>query len=85
MQALKVKMVKINYFAATGQTTPGGDTFDLKQILAGVHENDCIAFVPGVSQAADMAKLWQYGVAFIQGEYLQGPSQEMNYEFTDVT
>jgi diguanylate cyclase (GGDEF)-like protein/PAS domain S-box-containing protein len=85
MQALKVKMVKINYFAATGQTTPGGDTFDLKQILAGVHENDCIAFVPGVSQAADMAKLWQYGAAFIQGEYLQGPSQEMNYEFTDVT
>lgn len=85
MQALKVKMVKINYFAATGQKTPEGDTFDLKEILAGVNENDCIAFVPGVSAAADMAKLWQYGAAFIQGEYLQGPSQEMNYEFTDIT
>jgi PAS domain S-box-containing protein len=85
MQALKVKMVKINYFAATGQKTPEGDTFDLKEILAAVNENDGIGFVPGVSQAADMAKLWQYGAAFIQGEYLQGPNKEMNYEFTDIT
>jgi diguanylate cyclase (GGDEF)-like protein/PAS domain S-box-containing protein len=85
MQALKVKMVKINYFAATGQNTPDGDTFDLKEILAGVNEIDGIAFVPGVSKAADIAKIWQYGAAFIQGEYLQGPSLEMNYEFTDMS
>jgi diguanylate cyclase (GGDEF)-like protein/PAS domain S-box-containing protein len=84
MQALQVKMVKINYFAATGQKTSEGDTFDLKQILADVNNNDCVAFVPGVSQAADMAKLWQYGAAFIQGEYLQGPSPDMHYEFTDI-
>jgi EAL domain-containing protein (putative c-di-GMP-specific phosphodiesterase class I) len=49
-----------------------------------LNDNDCIAFVPGVSQAADMAKLWQYGAAFIQGEYLQEPSPDMNYEFTDI-
>jgi diguanylate cyclase (GGDEF)-like protein/PAS domain S-box-containing protein len=85
MAALKVKMVKINYFAATGQKTPDGDTFDLKEILADVNKIDGTAFVPGVSQAADMAKLWQYGAAFIQGEYLQGPRLEMNYEFSDMS
>lgn len=29
-----------------------------------------------------MAALWQTGVNYIQGYFLQGPSPKMNYEFS---
>ena len=32
--------------------------------------------------ASVLATLWQAGVNYIQGHYLQGPSQSMNYDFS---
>ena len=41
--------------------------------------------MPGVEGAGVMAVLWQLGVNFIQGNYLQAATAEMQYEFTDLT
>ena len=54
----------------------------LKQLLAGVHEQNKLSIVPFVDSATVLATLWQAGVGYIQGRYLQGPSQSMDYDFS---
>ncbi|TWI52404.1 PAS domain S-box-containing protein/diguanylate cyclase (GGDEF)-like protein [Pseudomonas duriflava] len=54
----------------------------LKALIASVHEHEKLCIVPFVESASILATLWQSGVNYIQGYYLQEPSQAMNYEFT---
>ena len=41
--------------------------------------------MPGGGGAGGLAGLWQRGVNFIQGNYLQAATAEMQYECTDLT
>ncbi|MFG3453735.1 EAL domain-containing protein [Stutzerimonas stutzeri] len=54
----------------------------LKQLLADLHEQAKQTIVPFVDSATALATLWQAGVGYIQGQYLQGPSQSMDYNFS---
>ncbi len=54
----------------------------LKQLLAQLHEQAKQTIVPFVDSATVLATLWQAGVGYIQGQYLQGPSQSMDYDFS---
>ena len=40
-----------------------------------------ITIVPFVENASALSKLWQAGVHYIQGYYLQEPNANMNYDF----
>ncbi len=54
----------------------------LKTLLAELHEQRKQSIVPFVESATVLATLWQAGVSYIQGHYLQGPSQSMDYDFS---
>lgn len=54
----------------------------LKKMLAELHAQAKHSIVPFVESASILSVLWQAGVNYIQGHYLQGPSQAMNYNFT---
>lgn len=54
----------------------------LTTLLASVHAQAKLTIVPFVESASVLATLWQAGVNYIQGHYLQGPSQSMDYEFS---
>ncbi len=54
----------------------------LKTLLASLHSQAKLTIVPFVETASVLATLWQAGVNYIQGYYLQGPSQSMDYEFS---
>ena len=54
----------------------------LKQMLADLHAQSRQTIVPFVDSATVLAALWQAGVGYIQGQYLQGPSQSMDYNFS---
>jgi len=54
----------------------------LKVLLASLHAQAKLTIVPLVETASTMAALWQTGVNYIQGYFLQGPSPKMNYEFS---
>lgn len=54
----------------------------LKQMLADLHAQSRQTIVPFVDSATVLATLWQAGVGYIQGQYLQGPSQSMDYNFS---
>lgn len=53
----------------------------LKNLISGIQEHKKLCIVPFVENATILATLWQSGVNYIQGYYLQEPSQAMNYEF----
>ena len=53
----------------------------LKTLLASLHAQAKLTIVPFVETASVLATLWQAGVNYIQGRYLQGPSQAMDYDF----
>ena len=69
-------------FTRTLQTS--GDATALKTLVASIGANQVKTIVPFVENASVLATLWQVGADFIQGHYLQAPSREMNYEFTDI-
>lgn len=54
----------------------------LKETLAALHAQAKQSIVPFVESASVLSVLWQAGVNYIQGHYLQGPSQAMNYDFS---
>ncbi|MCW8195016.1 EAL domain-containing protein [Proteobacteria bacterium 005FR1] len=54
----------------------------LSNILKQLHEQKKITVVPFVENASVLSTLWQAGVHYIQGHYLQAPTPEMNYDFS---
>ncbi|MDO6748181.1 EAL domain-containing response regulator [Gilvimarinus sp. 1_MG-2023] len=53
----------------------------LTQLLGGLHEQEKITIVPFVENASVLSTLWQAGVHYIQGHYLQEPTESMSYDF----
>lgn len=53
----------------------------LKAMVAELSAQNVQSIAPFVESASVLAQLWQVGVHFIQGYYLQEPSQAMDYEF----
>jgi len=55
----------------------------LKQMLTEIHERGKLSIAPFVESATAVSSIWQYGVHFIQGYYVQGPQAGMTYDFSD--
>lgn len=54
----------------------------LKEIVTILHSKGKLTIVSFVDSATMMPKLWQAGVNYIQGFYLQAPSETMSYDFS---
>lgn len=65
------------------QANASGTTL-LKGIVGSVHEAQKQAIIPLVENASVLALLWQIGADYMQGNFLQAPQREMNYEFADI-
>lgn len=55
----------------------------LKQVIKKCQAINKHTIAPFVETAASLSILWQTGASYIQGYYIQGPSDSMNYDFTD--
>lgn len=55
----------------------------VKDMIKSLQEAGKLTIVPLVENAAVLSTLWQAGVNYIQGYYLQAPSTEMNYDFSE--
>lgn len=54
----------------------------LKEMVGTLHGMGKLTIVPYVDSATMMPTLWQAGVNYIQGHYLQSPTDSMNYDFS---
>ena len=57
------------------------DSTGLTNLVRDLHNEKKITIVPFVENASALSKLWQAGVHYIQGYYLQEPHSQMNYDF----
>ncbi|ATH83813.1 response regulator receiver modulated diguanylate cyclase/phosphodiesterase [Ectopseudomonas mendocina DLHK] len=81
LKHLHVDFVKID--GSFSQDLGNADNQEaLKTLLSSLHAQAKLTIVPFVESASVLATLWQAGVNFIQGYYLQGPSQSMDYDFS---
>ena len=55
----------------------------VKEFLTQLQEMEKLTIVPFVENASVLSTLWQAGVNYIQGYYLQEPTTEMNYDFSE--
>lgn len=81
-----LKHLHVDFVKVDGSFTQDLSTADsqeaLKTLLSSLHAQAKLTIVPFVESASVLATLWQAGVNFIQGYYLQGPSQSMDYDFS---
>ena len=55
----------------------------VKEMVKSLQSSGKLTIIPLVENAGVLATLWQAGVNYIQGYYLQAPVPEMNYDFGD--
>lgn len=78
--------IKANYIKVDGSFTrelqgASGEPAALTDLVNNLHEHEKITIVPFVENASVLSNLWQSGVHYIQGYYLQGPAESMDYDF----
>lgn len=56
----------------------------IKNMIKFASENNATCIADGVNSAGDLAQLWQTGIGFVQGHYLQSPQDNMDYDFSDI-
>ena len=55
----------------------------LDELMSQLNELQKATIIPMVENAGILAKLWQMGTHYIQGNYLQGPSDNMDFDFSN--
>ena len=81
LKHLHIDFVKVDSSFSQDLSKPDNQEA-LKTLLASLHAQAKLTIVPFVETASVLATLWQAGVNYIQGHYLQGPSQTMDYDFS---
>ncbi len=80
-----LKHIDFTYAKVDGSYTKALDTDEgkdrLKELVSGLREAEKTIIVPMVENANVISMLWQTGVNYIQGYYLQAPSTEMDFNF----
>lgn len=80
---LDVSMVKIDGSFATDIQQKNEKPDTLKELIQKLNEVKKCSIVPLVENASLLATLWQSGAHFIQGNYVQAPSEKMEFVFTE--
>ena len=78
--SLDVDLVKMDP-SFTKDLTSEDKGSELRNIIEGLAEKQCKIIVPEVESATQMAPLWQNGVDYIQGPFLQSPAKNMTFDF----
>ncbi|MFT5420092.1 MAG: diguanylate cyclase (GGDEF)-like protein [Candidatus Endobugula sp.] len=79
---IDAKYIKLDGALSQELQENSDNTQTLETLITALHEKDKITTIPHVEKASILSKLWQLGVHCIQGNYLQPPSPEMDYEFS---
>jgi EAL domain-containing protein (putative c-di-GMP-specific phosphodiesterase class I) len=82
LKHMHIDFVKVDGSFSQDLSTPESQEA-LKVLLASLHAQAKMTIVPFIESASVLSTLWQAGVNYIQGYYLQGPSQSMDYDFSE--
>ena len=81
LEHVSAQYIKVDGSFTKELQSGGGEPEALGTLVSQIHEHEKITIVPFVENASVLSKLWQSGVHYIQGYYLQGPAETMDYDF----
>ena len=81
LKHLPVDYVKIDESFSADLASPAS-VEQLKEMIATLHNQGKLTIISNVNSATMMPTLWQAGVNYIQGNYLQPPTDSMNFNFS---
>jgi len=79
LEQLPVTLVKLDQ--SYTRDLQAGNKDGMSNLVKSLNQKSIISIIPFVESATTLASLWQLGVHFIQGHYLQAPTDTMNYDF----
>ncbi|MES2823304.1 MAG: EAL domain-containing protein [Pseudomonadota bacterium] len=85
LKHIPVTLVKIDGSFTTDIQHKNESSAALIHLIEQLHAENKITIVPFVENASVLSTLWQAGAHYIQGHYLQEPSQSLNYDFNMET
>ncbi len=74
-------MIKVDGSFTTDIQHKNESSAALIELIEKLHAENKVTIVPFVENASVLSTLWQAGAHYIQGHYLQEPSQNLNYDF----
>ncbi|MBV1882019.1 MAG: EAL domain-containing protein [Pseudomonadales bacterium] len=81
-----LKHITVDYLKIDGSFLQDIDSQEaketLKELVSTAHSHGKLTIMPMVESAGALSSLWQIGVNYIQGYYLQPPLEQMNYDFS---
>ncbi|GAA3927295.1 EAL domain-containing response regulator [Litoribacillus peritrichatus] len=81
LKHLTLEYIKIDG-SYTSQMESSEDGFEvLTDMINTIQSQGKMSIIPMIESASTLAQLWQTGVNYIQGYFLQAPSDAMNYDF----
>ena len=82
LKSLPVSFVKIDSSFITEITKSDEAKEELKTLISSLHTQGKLTIAPLVDSASLLPVLWQAGINYIQGYYIQQPSEKMDYDFS---
>ncbi|WP_346838622.1 EAL domain-containing protein [Microbulbifer sp. SAOS-129_SWC] len=82
LEHVKVDMAKVHPSFVHEIQDEGESSETLANLVQQLGQADTKVIVPHIEQASMLPTLWQTGTDYIQGYYVQGPGEEMNFDFS---
>jgi len=80
VQHMSVDFFKVDHSFVQDLSNPENKEA-ITKLIKGIHEREKKIIVPFIENASMLSNVWQLGADYIQGYYLQEPSEVMNYDF----
>lgn len=84
IQKLMPNTLKLSSYLTEKMTGEEAEPELIKNMIKFANDNNASCIANAVNSAGDLAQLWQTGIGFVQGNYLQAPQDNMDYDFSDI-
>jgi EAL domain-containing protein (putative c-di-GMP-specific phosphodiesterase class I) len=81
---INAEYVRINHVFMDGLTQNTENQVSIRELANSAAETGLKTITTGVTDAAVLSVLWTLNVDFIQGDFLQAPQKDLNYDFSSM-
>jgi EAL domain-containing protein (putative c-di-GMP-specific phosphodiesterase class I) len=78
------EFVRVNYKFMDGLSQNNENQESIRELTGRASEMELKTITPGVTDASVLSVLWSLDVDFIQGDFLQPPQKDLNYDFSSM-
>ncbi len=82
---IQADFLRINTAFVDGLATNEENQNSIRDITSQASSMEIQCIIPGVNDAGILSVLWTVGADYVQGDFLQSPSEDLNYDFSSMS